>query len=67
MAQKSRMATSFLIIPDTHNFDFKDAAPNSHPFQLPTPKADRSSIVGGMTELGSLYRFEKALEMLARK
>ena len=65
MAQKATIATKFLIISDTHNFDFDDATQNIRPFQLPTPKADVLLHCGDLTQVGGISCFKKALKMLA--
>ena len=65
MAQETRIPTKFLIISDTHNFDFDDATQNIRPFQLPTPKADVLLHCGDLTQVGGISCFKKALKMLA--
>lgn len=56
--------TNFLIISDTHNFQFDDVAGTSLPFQLPTPKTDVLLHCGDLTQVGGVSSFKKALKML---
>lgn len=64
MAQRTRIATRFLVISDTHNYKFDDAAQNRS-LQLPTPNPDVLLHCGDLTEVGGISCFEKALKMLA--
>lgn len=62
MAGNSSIATKFLILSDTHDFDF--TAGTSHPLQLPTPKADVILHCGDLTQVGGVASFERAVKML---
>ena len=62
-ARKSPIATRFLILSDTHNFEF--AAETSHPLQLPTPKTDVLLHFGDLTQVGGISSFKLALKMLS--
>ena len=60
----STIATKFLIMSDTHNFEFSDNAGDYQPLQLPTPKADVLLHCGDLTDVGGVTFFKKALNML---
>ena len=62
----STIATKFLIISDTHNFEFSDDAGDYQQLQLPTPKADVLLHCGDLTDVGGVASFTKALTMLGR-
>lgn len=64
MGPGSRIPATFLVISDTHNFQFNDADGNSYPLQLPTPKADVLLHCGDLTQVGGVASFKKALRML---
>lgn len=64
MAEISIVATKFLVISDTHNFEFGTAAGCSQPLQLPTPRADVLLHCGDLTQVGGVSSFKKALKML---
>lgn len=64
MVNSSKIATKFLVISDTHGFDFGDTAPGSQPLQLPTPRADVLLHCGDLTQVGGVSSFKKALKML---
>jgi hypothetical protein len=64
MALQSTITTKFLIISDTHNFEFDGSAATSHPLQLPTPKADVLLHCGDLTHCGGVSSFKKTLKML---
>lgn len=66
MAPPSTIATSFLVISDTHNFQFDDIADRSRPFQLPTPKADVLLHCGDLTQVGGVSSFKKAINMIGK-
>lgn len=66
MVGHSTIGTKFLIISDTHNFEFSDNAGTSQPLQLPTPKADVLLHCGDLTQVGGVSSFKKALKMLGR-
>lgn len=54
--------TTFLIISDTHNFQFDDAV---GPFRLPLPKVDVVLHCGDLTHCGGAASYKKALQMLS--
>lgn len=64
------MATKFLVLSDTHNFEFidtkdtKDTREVSQPLQLPTPQVDVLLHCGDLTQVGGITSFKKALKML---
>ncbi|KAL8684787.1 MAG: hypothetical protein Q9224_006134, partial [Gallowayella concinna] len=64
MAARSCVPTKFLVLSDTHNFEFSDTS--SHPLQLPTPKADVLLHCGDLTQVGGLSSFNKAINMIAK-
>lgn len=64
MAKGSTIATKFLVVSDTHNFEFDSAAGASLPFQLPTPEIDVLLHCGDLTHFGGVSSFRKALKML---
>ncbi|MCJ1387498.1 hypothetical protein MMC18_000341 [Xylographa bjoerkii] len=64
MAGHSTIATKFLIISDTHNFEFRNTAGDSQPLRLPTPKTDVLLHCGDLTQVGGVSSFKKALKML---
>ncbi|MCJ1449767.1 hypothetical protein MMC28_000095 [Mycoblastus sanguinarius] len=64
MAGRSTVATKFLIISDTHNFEFGDTAGGLRPLQLPTPTVDVLLHCGDLTQVGGVSSFKKALKML---
>lgn len=66
MAQVGTISTRFLVISDTHNLNFDDAAEICQLFQLPTPKVDVLLHCGDLTQVGGTPSFKKALKMLAR-
>lgn len=63
MALQSTIATKFLVISDTHNFELDASAAISHPMQLPTPKTDVLLHCGDLTHCGGVSSFKKALKM----
>lgn len=63
MAEHLSIATKFLVISDTHNFQFGDTAGSQH-LQLPTPKVDVLLYCGDLTEVGGVSSFNEALKML---
>lgn len=65
MASQSTIATRFLIISDTHNFEFDASTTTSHPLQLPTPQTDVLLHCGDLTHCGGVPSFKKALKMLS--
>ncbi|MCJ1383096.1 hypothetical protein MMC17_006209 [Xylographa soralifera] len=66
MARHSTIATKFLVISDTHNFEFGNTSGGLQPLQLPTPKVDVLLHCGDLTEVGGVSSFEKALKMLGK-
>lgn len=64
MAWNSKIATKFLVISDTHNFEFDDTARDSQLLRLPTPTADVLLHCGDLTQVGGVSSFKKALKML---
>ena len=64
MANHATITTTFLIISDTHDFDFGDNPEASYPLRLPTPKTDVLLHCGDLTQVGGLPSFQKALNML---
>ena len=64
MAGRSIRATNFLILSDTHDFNFTDTAGSSRPLQLPTPPVDVLLHCGDLTQIGGVSSFKKALKML---
>lgn len=60
----SASATRFLILSDTHNFEFADETNNSRPFHQPLPKADVVLHCGDLTQCGGVSSYKKALKML---
>ena len=64
MTLQSIIRTRFLVISDTHNFQFDNEAGNSFPLQLPTAKADVLLHCGDLTQVGGVSSFRKALHML---
>lgn len=63
MAPTSPIATTFLILSDTHNFEF--TAGTSQPFHLPTPKTDVLLHCGDLTQVGGISSFKQALQTLS--
>ncbi|KAL8729390.1 MAG: hypothetical protein Q9166_004783 [cf. Caloplaca sp. 2 TL-2023] len=63
MTSTSTIPTKFLIISDTHNFEFSSTSRS--PLQLPTPKTDVLLHCGDLTQIGGLSDFTRALKMLA--
>ena len=65
MTSNPVIATKFLIISDTHNFDFTNPThTHPQPFALPTPTADVLLHCGDLTQVGGVASFKKALRML---
>ena len=64
MAGLSTTPTTFLILSDTHNFNFADSSGSSRPLQLPTPPVDVLLHCGDLTQIGGVSSFKRALEML---
>ena len=64
MAGQSTIATNFLVLSDTHDFEFRATAESSRPLQLPTPPVDVLLHCGDLTQIGGVSSFKKALKML---
>lgn len=60
----TRAATKFMVISDTHNFQFGDNIEELHPLRLPTPKVDVLLHCGDLIQVGGVSSFKKALRML---
>ena len=63
MAGTSTITTKFLILSDTHNFEF--TAEPSQLLRLPTPKTDVLLHCGDLTQVGGISSFKRALQMLS--
>ena len=64
MAGPSMIPTTFLILSDTHDFNFADNSESSRPLQLPTPSVDVLLHGGDLTQVGGVSSFKRALKML---
>ena len=64
MADQSTIATTFLILSDTHNFQFHDTPERKPRLLLPTPPVDVLLHCGDLTEDGEICHLEKAVKML---
>ena len=60
----STISTRFLVISDTHSFQFEDHTASSLPLSLPLPKADVVLHRGDLTHCGGASSYKKALKML---
>ncbi|MCJ1436329.1 hypothetical protein MMC27_005707 [Xylographa pallens] len=58
------IATTFLVISDTHNFEFGNTPGSPQPLRLPAPKVDVLLHCGDLTEVGGVSSYEKAMKML---
>lgn len=58
------VSTRFLIISDTHNFEFEDDTANPLPFRLPVPKVDVLLHCGDLTRCGGSSSYKKAVKMM---
>ena len=63
MPGNSTIAATFLILSDTHNFEFTPET--SQPLQLPTLKTDVLLHCGDLTQVGGTSSFKRALKMLS--
>ena len=54
----------FLILSETHNFEFQDYDADTCPLQAPPPRVDVVLRCGDLTHCGSLSSYKKALKML---
>ncbi|KAH7377567.1 Metallo-dependent phosphatase-like protein [Cadophora sp. MPI-SDFR-AT-0126] len=59
------VSTRFMIISDTHNFQFGQAEKFGGPFRLPTPRCDVLLHCGDLTSTGGPIAYKKLLKMLA--
>ena len=64
MADSSTTPTTFLILSDTHSFNFADTSEGSRPLHLPTPPVDVLLHCGDLTQVGGVSSFKRALELL---
>ena len=64
MAGPSTIPTTFLILSDTHNFNFADSIGSSRLLQLPTTPVDVLLHCGDLTQVDGVSSFKRALEML---
>lgn len=64
MAFSSTIPTKFLVISDTHNFDFDNRPGRIQPLRRPTPKVDVLLHCGDLTDDGGVSSFRKAVRML---
>lgn len=62
----SKVPTRFMIISDTHNFEFGNAERYGGPFTHPPPKVDVLLHCGDLTGRGGLPAYEKLLNMLSK-
>ncbi|KAL5329396.1 hypothetical protein ACEPPN_002908 [Leptodophora sp. 'Broadleaf-Isolate-01'] len=60
----AKVSTRFMIISDTHNFEFGQAEKVNGALTLPTPKIDILLHCGDLTQVGGLSSYEKLLKML---
>ncbi|KUJ10148.1 Metallo-dependent phosphatase [Mollisia scopiformis] len=58
------VSTKFLIISDTHSFEFGDAEKVNGPFRLPIPKVDVVLHCGDLTSVGGPSAYKGVLKML---
>jgi predicted phosphodiesterase len=59
----TNITTRFLVISDTHNFEFNGSNKSCH-FRQPVPGADVVLHCGDLTQVGGLSMYKKALKML---
>lgn len=64
MSTPKTVTTRFLVISDTHNFQFGDAEKASGVFAHPPPKADVLLHCGDLSYVGGLASYAKSLRML---
>ena len=64
MAPHTTIATKFLVMSDTHNFECGDTLQSQLPWQPPTSKVDVLLHCGDLTQVGGVSSFKKALRML---
>jgi hypothetical protein len=56
--------TRFLVISDTHNYEFKNSGWVDSPFCQPVPKCDVLLHCGDLTMVGGVPKYKRVLEML---
>ncbi|KAL8949613.1 MAG: hypothetical protein Q9222_004288 [Ikaeria aurantiellina] len=61
----STIATRFLILSDTHNFDITDDSSNDHPLKHSLPPVDVVLHCGDLTHCGGASSCKKAIKLLA--
>jgi len=61
-ARTASVSTRFLVISDTHNFEFDSASGGA--FSLPLPKVDVVLHCGDLTNVGGSFSFKNVLKML---
>jgi predicted phosphodiesterase len=59
----TNITTRFLIISDIHNLEFDDSNDSCHS-RWPVPRTDIVLHCGGLTQVGGLFMYKKALKML---
>jgi len=64
VSSSSTLSTRFLIISDTHNFEFGDTPTDTSLLQPPLPKVDVLLHYGGLTHCGGELQYKKAPKML---
>lgn len=62
----STISTRFLVISDTHNFQFEDAKKVGGAFTQPVPKADVLLHCGDLTMTGGLSAYKGVIKMLSQ-
>ena len=62
----STVSTRFLVISDTHNFQFGDETEVRGEFQHPAPKADVLLHCGDLTQVGGLPSYKSLLKFLGK-
>ncbi len=66
MSSEETVSTKFLIISDTHNFNFGDAEKVNGQFRLPVPKVDVVLHCGDLTVSGGVSSYKNAIKMLSQ-
>ncbi|KAL9132423.1 MAG: hypothetical protein Q9175_006402 [Cornicularia normoerica] len=64
MAGRLTVATKFLVISDTHDFEFGETPGAPHPLQLHMSRVDVLLHCGDLTQVGGVSSFKKALRMI---
>ncbi|KAK2627364.1 hypothetical protein QTJ16_003330 [Diplocarpon rosae] len=62
----TKLSTRFMIISDTHDFEFGQAEKVDGLLKLPTPKLDVLLHCGDLTHAGGLSSYKKLLQMLGK-